>query len=287
MEIIHPKNFSCATIYKITKGEIDKIDFSLCNQPKETLEQFYKRQQQKPDILFNGGFFCMNTGDTCFTFVDDYNVITIQQNLLEGIGIKNNSEIIIDKYNPSYRDFINGYPVLIKNGIPVTTTIGSEIDYKARRTILGFDNNYIYVIIIELPGYTFSTIKNLLLELKISNAINLDGGGSTRLLYKGQLQSKTTYSRPVDNVVAIYFKQKPTMIYRVQTGAFSNKENANKYLQTIRNIPDTIGAGYKNAYIRMIDNLYKVQVGAFSKKENAVKVLNDLVSKGYSAFIVN
>lgn len=36
---------------------------------------------------------------------------------------------------------------------------------------------------------------------------------------------------------------------------------------------------------KMNNKLYKVQVGAFSKRENAEKLLNELKSKGYSAFI--
>ena len=51
----------------------------------------------------------------------------------------------------------------------------------------------------------------------------------------------------------------------------------------------TLDLGW-NRFINMIESklgnkLYKVQVGAFSKKENAEKLLNELKSKGYSAFI--
>ena len=67
--------------------------------------------------------------------------------------------------------------------------------------------------------------------------------------------------------------------------AFSKKTNADALQERIRKLPDTIGAGYANAYVRQINNLYKVQVGAFSKKENAQKVVNDLKSKGYEPFI--
>ena len=51
----------------------------------------------------------------------------------------------------------------------------------------------------------------------------------------------------------------------------------------------TLDMGW-DRFIRMIEakmnsSLYKVQVGAFSKRENAEKLLNELKSKGYSAFI--
>mgnify|MGYP004472701479 FL=1 len=83
--------------------------------------------------------------------------------------------------------------------------------------------------------------------------------------------------------MAIYLK--PQIIYRVQLGAFRSKSNADAFLLKIKALPDAIGAGYKNAYIRKIGKYYKVQVGAFSVKANAIKVINDLKSKGYNAFL--
>ena len=147
-----------------------------------------------------------------------------------------------------------------------------------------------YMIAVESPGLRYSKMKELLVELKIKHAINLDGGGSTRILKEGKVVTNSLiYNRPVDNVVCVYLKKintdSPNTIYRVQTGAFSNKGNAEIYQKTIRALDDSINAGYKNAYIRLIDNLYKVQVGAFSKRENAEKVVKDLKEKGFNSFI--
>lgn len=285
MEILTPKNYSCATIYKIKKTEIDNIDFALCKQPTETLESYYRRQKIKPNLLLNGGFYALSTGATVFTFIDENKKISWNKDYIEGIGIKNN-ELYLDKYNSSYKDFITGYPILMKNGNIVDSDEGSEIDYNARRSILGFDDFYIYIIIIESPGYAFKKIRSMLSELQIKNAINLDGGGSTRLLVDGNRVSKVSYSRPVDNVVAIYLKQKELdTLYRVQTGAFAVYSNAEKMRDRIRNLLDDISAGYKNAYIRQVNGLYKVQVGAFRNKSNAERVVLDLKLKGINSFI--
>lgn len=282
MEVLTPSNYSCATIYKIKKSEIDKIDFALCKQPTETLEDYYDRQTKKPDLLFNGGFFALSTGATVFTYQDEGKNISYNKDYLEGISVKDN-DLIISKYDSSCKDFVTGYPILVKDGNIVDTDTGAEIDYNARRTILGYDDIYVYVIIIESPGYAFSKIRSMLSELKIKNAINLDGGGSTRLLVNGKRVSKVVYSRPVDNVVAIYLKQ--DIIYRVQTGAFAVYTNAERYRDTIRGLPDELNVGYRNAYIRVTNNLYKVQVGAFRNRNNAERVLEDLKYKGYNAFI--
>lgn len=283
MTQIKLSNYPYVTIFKIDKKEIDKIDFALCNQPKETLESYYKRQSKKPDLLINGGFFVMSSGDTIFTYRDENKTIVTDPEVLDGMGVKYNNKLEAGIYNTSFRDFINGYPVLVKNGQAVSTVIAKEIDYKARRSVLAYDDNYVYLIAVDSPGLNFNQLKVILLYLKVTDAINLDGGGSTRILKNGERVTSEIFSRPVDNVIAFYLKS--STVYRVQTGAFSKKEYAESYQKKIQALDDQIGAGYKNAYVRFIKNLYKVQVGAFSKQENAIRVLNDLNAKGYNAFI--
>ena len=67
-------------------------------------------------------------------------------------------------------------------------------------------------------------------------------------------------------------------LYRVQTGAFSKKENADKLIKDLKS------KGFET-YIIQSNNLYKVQIGAFSKKENADKLALDLNKKGFQTFI--
>lgn len=83
----------------------------------------------------------------------------------------------------------------------------------------------------------------------------------------GDLASKVTAKlggsaggteKPADNKV----------LYRVQTGAFSNKANADAMLQKVK------AAGF-DTYMVKVDNLYKIQVGAFSKKTKGLKNLAD------------
>ena len=68
-------------------------------------------------------------------------------------------------------------------------------------------------------------------------------------------------------------------LYRVQVGAFSNKDNANRQLAAIQ------AKGFE-AFVTQIDGLYKVQVGAYSVKANAVAQLARVKATGFSdAFI--
>lgn len=68
-------------------------------------------------------------------------------------------------------------------------------------------------------------------------------------------------------------------LYRVQVGAFSKKENADKTLAAVQ------AKGF-DSFITKVGNLYKVQVGAYSVKSNADAQLNRLKAAGFSdAFI--
>ena len=68
------------------------------------------------------------------------------------------------------------------------------------------------------------------------------------------------------------------LLFRVQTGAFSVKSNADALLAKVK------AAGF-DTYMIQADGLYKVQVGAFSVKANADAMMSKLKAKGFDAFI--
>lgn len=69
------------------------------------------------------------------------------------------------------------------------------------------------------------------------------------------------------------------VLYRVQVGAFSKKENAETMQKHVKE------AGY-DSFIVKIDELYKVQLGAFKHKENATKFVSELKYAGFMAYVV-
>lgn len=68
------------------------------------------------------------------------------------------------------------------------------------------------------------------------------------------------------------------VLYRVQTGAFGNKANADAMLAKVK------AAGF-DTYMVKVDNLYKIQVGAYSKKPNADAVAAKLKAAGFETYI--
>lgn len=75
--------------------------------------------------------------------------------------------------------------------------------------------------------------------------------------------------------------EKPTtekILYRVQTGAFSSKANADALEAKVKK------AGF-DTYMVKVGNLYKVQVGAFGVKSNADTMANKLKAAGFDTYI--
>ena len=67
-------------------------------------------------------------------------------------------------------------------------------------------------------------------------------------------------------------------LYRVQTGAYKNKANADSQLAKVK------AAGF-DTYMVKAGGLYKIQVGAYSKKENADNMAAKLKAAGFDTYI--
>lgn len=67
-------------------------------------------------------------------------------------------------------------------------------------------------------------------------------------------------------------------LYRVQTGAFKSKTNADAMLAKVK------AKGF-DTYMVKVGGLYKIQVGAFKVKANAEAIMKKLQAAGFSSFI--
>ena len=205
--------YSYVTCFKIPFDEIDKVDFATCKEPREALSSYYNRQEVKPDILSNGGYFGMTNGVPCINFEDEDVVKAFDSNLKYGIGITHTGEVKFGAIDDGtdYRDFLSAYPVLVNNGQLEPIVFGKEIAGANPRSALGIGDGFLIHVAVDgrktgKPGMTLTQLANLMLKFGCKYAINLDGGGSTRMLYKGSVVNVPCENRPVDNVVAIYLK---------------------------------------------------------------------------------
>ena len=73
---------------------------------------------------------------------------------------------------------------------------------------------------------------------------------------------------------------KPEVYYRVQTGMFKNRDNAERMLYRLQ------ADGFP-VFLTYRDGLFRVQVGAFRELENAVQMEQRLRRRGYETWIVS
>lgn len=86
--------------------------------------------------------------------------------------------------------------------------------------------------------------------------------------------SPITNNRPSIPIVP----EEPELFYRVQVGAYRNRENADNLIYELND------KGYP-AFILYEDGVYKVQVGAFRNLGNAIRMEQRLRSDGYTTWI--
>ena len=222
MKVYSPTGKSYVHIVEIPRDEIDEIGVKQCAQPKETLKSFYSRQFKKPDVLMNGGFFGMSGGLACFGLIIDSKVVADDGARVFGIGVTGDSNVSYGKIDEqTWKSWVSGYPVLIEKGKKSIITDALGLNYKARRSIWGISSKNIYMVTVDYPGMDFSDMQTLMYDLGCSEAINLDGGGSTRCLVDGEVITNGLENRAVDNVIAVYLK--------AQTAETSKEPLANTY----------------------------------------------------------
>ena len=183
MKVYTHSKYSYIRIVEIPKDEIDLIDFDICKQPRETLGNYYNRMTRKPEVLINAGFFNTKTYEACFSTYDDGNLVYDREEVREGFGIvkDHRNEMVYGTVddNINWYDFVSGYPVLVRDGKPITkVTQGSEINYNALRSCVGYSEDKVFVVTASRPGIKFIPLANIMAELGCTYAINLDGGGS-------------------------------------------------------------------------------------------------------------
>lgn len=208
MELYEPTNKKYVHIVKISKKEIDKIGIEIGQQPRETLQSFYDRQAKKPNLVTNLGLFGMNSaGLPCFSLVSNHQQYAYDGLRTEGFGITDSNELLYGRHKErDWKDFCSAYPMLIKEGKKTIITYATELAYKTRRTCIGYDANYIYIICVDSPGMTYDELQNLGLSLGLSFMLNADGGGSSRMIYDGKTITNGLENRAVDNMLVIYLK---------------------------------------------------------------------------------
>lgn len=211
----HMLNKDLCQITVIPYQSIKEVGFAQCTQPKETVMSWYNRQDDKPQIVTNGGLFNMSTGTNILSFVDEGKEQNYKANF-EGIGVISSNPAALIPGSDSekdWKDFMSAYPVLVKNGKALTKfDKGNELNYYAARTAIGVTKNGDVIILTvdksnAQGGMLFSKMADVFEEYGAWYAINLDGGGSVYKMEFGKVTNEPTEARLVDNVFYVKLKE--------------------------------------------------------------------------------
>ena len=196
-------------------ANINEVGFAQCNQPTETVESWYNRQEDKPQIVTNGGLFNMSSGTNILSFIDEGKEQNYS-NGFEGMGITNsNSALLKPGFDKDFgwRDFMSAYPVLVRDGKAVEEyDKGTELNYNAARTAVGVRaNGDLIILTVDKPGMKFDEMANIFVENGAWFAMNMDGGGSVYKMEFDKVTNTPTEKRAVDNVFYVKLKEKTDM----------------------------------------------------------------------------
>ena len=199
---------------EISMNEIKHIDFAMCKDPKETLSAYYDRQITKPDIICNAGFFALKSGNTVFNYIDEFARKSSDKLYKWGIGTTDNTNLVYGSIDDGtkYKDFMCGYPVLLDNGEIQDMSYAKDIAGANPRTALGYNQDYVYIVVVDgrqlgKPGMTLQELAEYMQSIGCMYAINLDGGGSSRLHIGDRIVNSPLENRAVDSILAIYLNK--------------------------------------------------------------------------------
>ena len=196
------KQSSNAYIVSISNDEIEKID--IVQLGGCTMKQWYDKKINKPDYMINASLWDKNGA-----------IGTIWQNgkLVRnegtgyGFGInKNGSFGFGNPWDIAWNNYITGYPALIKDGKITSDSVdGYVMNSHTKRSVIGSAGDKIYLI--SMNNVTIEQLKVALNNFGIYNAINLDGGGSSRLMVGDKAVNSPTADRIIPNAICVWLKK--------------------------------------------------------------------------------
>lgn len=188
------------SVYKIPR----KIKRFEIFQPKMTLKNWYNKQSDKPDILFNASLYT-STNKPCGTIWNDGVMVSDQGNGF-GFGTMDKKTVEFGSpYNKKWYDYLTGYYGLIQNGkaIDPPWTDTYVFDKALTRIAFGQMKDGNLAVFCE-DGKTIKTFAANGVKQGFQNLCNLDGGGSRALLWMGKWIYTST--RTPYNAIAIWLE---------------------------------------------------------------------------------
>ena len=135
------------------------------------------------------------------------------------MGEKITLSINIEPFPGKIMYAVGGTPRLLRNGeisieAEAEKVSQSFVDTRHPRTAVGYNDNFIFFVTVDgrQPGYSIgmdlNELAGFLKKLSATEAINLDGGGSTTMWAGGKIRNRPSDGRvrPIANALIVYSK---------------------------------------------------------------------------------
>lgn len=194
-------------ILRFKKNLVKGISFP---EIRDTIKNFAKKFNDKGTHVSNGGFWGTYKYPS-FNYKTSGAFVMTYPNHKYGMGVKPNGELHYGNVaTEDYIEFLSGHPILTDNHRQCDLSYASEISDAHPRTALGYDNEYVYQIIVDgrsnkAKGLTLFALRQLMTRYNIAYSINLDGGGSTAYAKDGVIINTPSENRLVNNAVMIKY----------------------------------------------------------------------------------
>ena len=191
------------SLYKIPR----KIKRFEIFQPRMTLKNWYNKQTDKPDILFNASLYT-STNKPCGTIWNDGVMVSDQGN---GFGFGTIDKKTVEfgsPYNKKWYDYLTGYYGLVQNGKAIDPPWTDTYVFNKALTRIAFGQMKDGTLAVFCEdNKTIKTFSADAVRQGFQQLCNLDGGGSRALLWMGKwiyTSSRTPY-----NAIAIWLEDEP------------------------------------------------------------------------------
>lgn len=272
------KTYNCGSgkIYSFPMTDIEYIGYFYGKSGNEYVKSAYTRLKQfrgtSPDFVFNAELFDFKTRKAVSDVVSGGTVHKLGENY--GIAFPNNKTAVFSyKNNVKAKDYVGAYPVLIKGG-KIESSIPSGLGGSRGRTAIGVGGGNFYAALIPdgSNGVTLTTLRNYMKSAGATDAINLDGGGSTQFYAPN---GNFFTSRPVRGFIAIWLKKPNT-----PTSTPTEVQKADVRTVKVRtSLNVRLGAGTLSKRVGKLYNGNKVTV--LEEKNGWARIENGWVSSKY------
>lgn len=171
-------------IYSIPIADIEYIGYFEGKNKTEKVKSAYARLKKErgraPDFLFNAELFDFDTRAAASDVVAKGKAHRLTQSY--GIAFKDNKTPIFSYMNNvGAQDYVGAYPVLVRAG-KKETFVPAGIGGSRGRTAIGVGGNEFHIALVPdgSHDFTLDALRNKMIQAGATDAINLDGGGSTQ-----------------------------------------------------------------------------------------------------------